>query len=108
MDDRLKKLMQELGNAINESLSDSDRIAAAIGEIKQAGYDVFLMLEATIGFKQRGEEDPEADESEALEASLEAEYEQESRRPSARLRFTTQDQKFLKALKIAVDEDPSS
>ena len=59
VDDRLKELMQELGNAINESLSDSDRIAAAIGEIKRAGYDVFLVLEATIGFNKReeGEED---------------------------------------------------
>ena len=60
LDDRLRDLMQELGNAINESLSDSDRIAAAIGEIKRAGYDVFLVLEATIGFNKRaeGEEDP--------------------------------------------------
>ena len=49
--------MQELGNAINDSLSDSDRIAEAIGEIKQAGYDVFLVLEATIGFNKRDEDD---------------------------------------------------
>mgnify|MGYP001586768530 FL=1 len=50
--------MQELGNAINESLSDSDRIAEAIGEIKRAGYDVFLVLEAAIGFhKQEPERD---------------------------------------------------
>ena len=53
LDERLKELMQELGNAINESLSDSDRIAGAIGEIKRAGYDVFLVLEATIGFNKR-------------------------------------------------------
>ena len=59
MDDRLKDLMKELGDAINESLSDSDRIAAAIGEIKRAGYDVFLVLEATIGFNKR--EDNEDD-----------------------------------------------
>ena len=57
MEDRLKELMQELGNAINESLSDSDRIAAAIGEIKRAGYDVFLVLEATIGFNKREDSD---------------------------------------------------
>ena len=62
LDDRLRDLMQELGNAINESLSDSDRIAAAIGEIKRAGYDVFLVLEATIGFNKRAEGD-ESDES---------------------------------------------
>jgi hypothetical protein len=56
LDERLKELMQELGNAINESLSDSDRIAGAIGEIKHAGYDVFLVLEATIGFNKREEQ----------------------------------------------------
>ena len=59
LDDRLKELMQDLGNAINESLSDSDRIAEAIGEIKRAGYDVFLVLEATIGFNKREEGEEE-------------------------------------------------
>src|ERR1044071_8080949 len=66
LDDRLRDLMQELGNAINESLSDSDRIAAAIGEIKRAGYDVFLVLEATIGFNKR-EESEEEEEGETIE-----------------------------------------
>jgi len=55
VDEPLKNLMQELGNAINDSLSESDRIAEAIGEIKRAGYDVFLVLEATIGFNRRDE-----------------------------------------------------
>ena len=53
MEDQLKGLMQDLGNAINESLSDSDGISGAIGEIREAGYDVFLVLEATIGFNKR-------------------------------------------------------
>ena len=52
MEEHLKKLMQNLGNAINESLSDSEAIAGAIGEIKGAGYDVFLILEATIGLQK--------------------------------------------------------
>ena len=55
--------MQELGNAINDSLSESDRIAEAIGEIKRAGYDVFLVLEATIGFNRRDENADEDDEN---------------------------------------------
>lgn len=46
MEDRLKELMQVLGKAINESLSDSDRIADVIAEIERAGYNVFLVLEA--------------------------------------------------------------
>ncbi|HZT39392.1 MAG TPA: hypothetical protein VFA28_15985 [Bryobacteraceae bacterium] len=104
MEDRLKELMQELGNAINESLSDSDRIAAAIGEIKRAGYDVFLVLEATIGFNKREEgvdEDAEAG-AEAEEAERRQKFES-----TGKIKLTTQDQKFLKALKIAVDDEQS-
>ncbi len=101
MDDRLKTLMQELGNAINDSLSDSDRIAEAIGEIKQAGYDVFLVLEATIGFNKRDEDD--ADD----ETSGEPETRSEKRvfESTGKMKFTAQDHRFLRALKIAVDED---
>ena len=56
MDKRLKSMMKELGDAINNSLSDSDQIAEVISRIKAGGYDVFVVLEATIGFNQRDEE----------------------------------------------------
>lgn len=105
MDDRLKELMQELGNAINESLSDSDQIAAAIGEIKKAGYDVFLVLEATIGFNKRENENEEPEAT--LETRIEAEFDADqppTREAALKMKWTTQDQKFLRALKIAVDE----
>ena len=97
LDERLKELMQELGNAINESLSDSDRIAAAIGEIKRAGYDVFLVLEATIGFNKREEGEDEESSVEAGEAQKGG--------PPGKIQLTSQDQKFLRALKIQIDED---
>ena len=101
MEERLKGLMQELGNAINESLSDSERIAEAIGEIKRAGYDVFLVLEATIGFNKR--EDEESDDMDgAIEPTSTT---QQLDSPVGRIRLTSQDQKFLRALKIAVDEE---
>ena len=93
--------MQELGNAINESLSDSDRIAAAIGEIKRAGYDVFLVLEATIGFNKR-EESEEAEEGETIELGAPPET---GRRKVGKIKLTSQDQKFLRALKIAIDDE---
>jgi len=92
--------MQELGNAINESLSDSDRIAAAIGEIKRAGYDVFLVLEATIGFNKRSET---GDDSE-LEFEGDS-VEEPTFQSSGKFRWTSQDEKFLRALKIVVDDD---
>lgn len=94
--------MQELGNAINESLSDSDRIAAAIGEIKRAGYDVFLVLEATIGFNKR-EEGEESEDGEAVE--IETPPETPTRRKVGKIKLTSQDQKFLRALKISIDEE---
>jgi len=91
--------MQELGNAINDSLSDSDRIAGAIGEIKRAGYDVFLVLEATIGFNKReGEEDESETETTEQEQSVRSES-------TGKIRLTSQDHKFLRALKISVEED---
>ena len=101
MDEPLKHLMQELGNAINDSLSESDRIAEAIGEIKRAGYDVFLVLEATIGFNRRDESaDDEDGEDEVSEAEEPKRFE-----ATGKIKLTTQDHRFLRALKIAVDEE---
>ena len=89
--------MQDLGNAINDSLSDSERIAEAIGEIKRAGYDVFLVLEATIGFNKRDDGEGSSDD--------ETTGEPHEITTTGKVRFTTQDQRFLKALRIAVDEE---
>jgi hypothetical protein len=101
VEEPLKHLMQELGNAINDSLSESDRIAEAIGEIKRAGYDVFLVLEATIGFNRR--DDSSTDEEPEMEVT-----EEPPRRgfeTTGKIKFTTQDHRFLRALKIAVDDE---
>ena len=57
MDQQLKQLMKELGEAINESLSDSESIAEVVARIKEGGYDIFLVLEATIGVRKQGEDD---------------------------------------------------
>ena len=63
-----------------------------MGNVKHAGYDVFLVLSATIGFNRR-------------EESIKKEPLKSVTNPSGRVRFTTQDAEFLKALKISVDED---
>lgn len=94
MDDKLKKLMKELGDAINESLSESDEIAEVISRIKGDGYDVFLVLEATIGFNKRDEEKDTETKSTAST----------SRKTEADFKVNAQDVKFLKSLKISVDE----
>jgi hypothetical protein len=81
--------MKELGQAINESLAESEQIAAAIAKIKADGYDVFLVLEATIGFNRRDEE------GKARPALV---------RGDPEFRINAQDMKFLKSLRISVDD----
>jgi hypothetical protein len=100
VEEPLKHLMQELGNAINDSLSESDRIAEAIGEIKRAGYDVFLVLEATIGFNRRDDSAGEEDDDQADVVEEPKRFE-----ATGKIKFTSQDHRFLRALKISVDEE---
>ena len=92
MDDNLKVLIQELGNAINESLSESERIAEAVEEIRKAGFDVFMVLETTIGFNRRAD------------APLREVHAADENHGAGAVKFSSQDQRFLTALKIAVDE----
>jgi hypothetical protein len=92
MDDKLKPLMKELGEAINESLSESDQIAEVISRIKAGGYDVFLVLEATIGFNRR---DNQEDSGKSASSPRTSEIE---------FKINAQDQSFLKSLKISVDK----
>ena len=53
LDDRMKQILRELGHAINDTVSDSDRIAEAISSVRAAGFDIVLKLDATIGLARR-------------------------------------------------------
>ena len=105
VEEPLKHLMQELGNAINDSLSESDRIAEAIGEIKRAGYDVFLVLEATIGFNRRDENAEDEDDEQTEVTEEQPKEPKRTFEATGKIKFTSQDHRFLRALKIAVDDE---
>jgi hypothetical protein len=92
VDEKLKPLMKELGKAINESLSESEPIAEVISRIKAGGYDVFLVLEATIGFNRRDEEEGVSKPPAG------------ARKTEVEFKINAQDQKFLRSLKISVDQ----
>jgi len=83
----IKHLMKNLGESINETLADSPKINERLQEIREAGYEVFLVIEAKVGFSRRDEE---------------VEFDVASEEP-VRLRITQDDAKFLKSLKIATD-----
>ena len=53
MDEYLQKLVQELGEAINSSINDSESVNDALDRIRATGNEVFLVLEATIAFKEK-------------------------------------------------------
>ena len=60
MDDKIKQLLQELGTAINESISGSEDVNRHIQKIRDEGYDLYVVLDATIGLnKQEAEETDE-------------------------------------------------
>ena len=67
---KLKHLMKELGEAINDSLSESEEIAEVISKIKAGGYDVFLVLEATIGFNKQEQEEAATESADGVRTML--------------------------------------
>ena len=93
MDTQLKRLMKELGEAINGSLSESEQIAQVIGKIKEQGYDIFLVLEATIGFNRKN------DESAPELVSMRT---RNGEPPE--LAINANDVRFLKSLRISVED----
>jgi hypothetical protein len=86
--------MKELGEAINESLSESEQIAEVISKIKSGGYDVFLVLEATIGFNKRDEQ-PATGKPTLVSSRSKGDPE---------FKVNAQDVKFLKSLRISIDD----
>ena len=59
MDEKIKQLLRELGAAINESISSSDDVNQQIQRIRDEGYDLYVVLDATIGLnKQEGDDAP--------------------------------------------------
>lgn len=87
LDDELKDHRKRLEAAINEALTDSVRVSKIIQEIREEGFDVFLIIEATVGFSRRSDET-------APSRQL----------PAAQLELTTQDERFLRSLKIDPDD----
>lgn len=57
MDDKIKQLLRELGAAINDSISSSEGVNEHIQRIRDEGYNLYVVLDATIGLNRLGEEE---------------------------------------------------
>jgi len=94
LDEKLEKLIRELGEAINEAINDSEEIHEAMERIRATGNDVLLVLEATIAFKEK----PASDE-EAQPGFRDIPVEQRL------AEISYEDRQFLKSLNIKFDND---
>ena len=93
MNQKVKNLIQKLGEAIHESVSESEDIAGVVKNIREQGFDVLLMLEATIGLNEV--------ETEAEEPTQPVSEDTDGP-------FTQNDLTFLKSLRISLTEDAST
>lgn len=90
MNQKVKNLIQKLGEAIHETVSESEDIAGVVKNIREQGFDVLLMLEATIGLNEvESDAEPAQEGDEAAEVGA----------------FTQHDLSFLKSLRISVTEE---
>ena len=92
MNQKVKNLIQKLGEAIHESVSESENIAGVVKNIRDQGFDVLLMLEATIGLNEVEEETEEVGSAPA----------------DALGPFTRNDLTFLKSLRISLPEEDTA
>ena len=90
MNQQVKDLSQKLGAAIHETVSESEQISAVVREIREQGFDVLLMLEATIGLNEVEDETPAADDA--------------GNQIAGEGPFTQHDLSFLKSLRITTED----
>lgn len=99
-------MIQKLGEAIHESVSESEDIASVVQDIRKQGFDVLLMLEATIGLNEV-ERQPESAlrQPKRLTAGSPPSDEDAADEAQRERGFTPQDVSFLRSLRIAIEGD---
>jgi hypothetical protein len=53
LNDDLREMLKELGQAINESISGSGRVHDSIQRIRDEGYNLYMVLDAKVGVNRR-------------------------------------------------------
>lgn len=59
LDEKIRQLLKDLGQAINESISGSEDVNEHIQRIKNEGYNLYVVLDATIGLDRSDESEEE-------------------------------------------------
>jgi hypothetical protein len=88
------RLSEEVGATLRRVLAESAQVAHCLSRMRAEGYEVSVVLEATIGFTRA---ERAADPAPALSVRVE--------KGEPPLKMTPLDRKFLRSLKITVEED---
>jgi hypothetical protein len=86
MDEQTKKLAEEVGTAINESVQQSTGVAAAIERLREAGFEMELTLKLEIGLRPHNSDEAGGDSEGSLE-------------------LTDEDLRILRSMKIRIDSE---
>jgi hypothetical protein len=93
-EDKLRRLVQNLEKSIEQAIASSPQVEECLARIREEGYELSLVLQATLAFAPRGELNQEHVEEVAGIGTS-----------PMRFRMSSLDKKFLRSLKIAVDEE---
>ncbi len=86
MDEHTKRLAEEVGTAINESVQQSAGVAAAIEQLREAGFEMELTLKLEIVLRPLRENESGKDSDGSLD-------------------LTDEDLKILRSMKIRIDPE---
>ncbi len=87
INDEAKQIVHDLGQAINAAVERSAEVAGAIERLREAGYELELVLRLEIGLRPNDADDGEANEE----------------GNDARLELTDEDMRELRRMKIRFD-----
>lgn len=83
INEEIKRIVSELGSAINSAVENSSQVANAIGKLREAGYESQLTIRLEIGLKLQSEDEDQ---------------------PEAGLELTDEDRRTLRSMKIRIDD----
>ncbi len=99
-DDDITRLAHDLGHVLRRTLAGSAEVSRCLERIKSRGYELSVVLEATVAFTPIEPEAPPEDQAAPAEREI-----LETPQVRGGHRMTPLDRKFLRSLKISVEED---
>jgi len=96
LNDHLREMLKELGQAINESISGSGRVHDSIQRIRDEGYNLYMVLDAKVGVNRR----PARSGTRRRHPAAQAEQAGRGGAEQAAFRINIKDLRFLKSVGI--------